>query len=377
MAVTSIVRDRGRTIGVVAVLTAAVALVSVPAALGAVDGDPIGTSTFTFKLSGKFKKQLKKNGVKMKPKKLKLTKGDVDPTTGAADLRFGKVTFKKGHKKVVYSNIKGSMPGKLKGSSGALFKLTSPTVARNGFGADLTGVKVKFLKSAAKKINKKLDLHSLKPATAGSFGLAYQPETVKILGGTAQVTGSLAAGSVVLKLLTAHCGNIPAPIPPATAALPNTFFPVGGGTISPAGTSGVVQQQGGVRITNSTSGGCASSPTASVVQSDFAVNLALQNIQAHVNIESARALCGGTADTCPPFTGDKGIAITQLADPAGATVTANPSNHTISVNGATIKINEVSAQTLNGAFPRVSANPADDFASGDVFGTSNLTVTVR
>ena len=101
MAVTSIVRNRGRVIGVVAVLTAAVALVSVPAAFGAVDGDPIGTSTFTFKLSGKFKKQLKKNGVKMKPKKLKLTKGDVDPTTGAAYLRFGKVTFKKGKKKVV------------------------------------------------------------------------------------------------------------------------------------------------------------------------------------------------------------------------------------------------------------------------------------
>ena len=88
MAVTSIVRDRGRALGVVAALTASVALASAPTAIGAVDGDPINTSTdaFKVKLSGGFKKQLKSNGVKMKPKKLKLTKGDVDPTTGKADL---------------------------------------------------------------------------------------------------------------------------------------------------------------------------------------------------------------------------------------------------------------------------------------------------
>jgi hypothetical protein len=314
----------------------------------------------------------------MKPKALKLTTGDVDPTTGAGDLKFANITFKKGKNKVQFKSLKGSMPGKIKSTTGAIFKLTAPAAARNGFGADLTGTKVKFLKGAAKKVTKGLDLSKkLKPATAGSFNLAYQPKTVKIISGTAQVTGALTAGSVVLKLLTAHCGNIPAPIAPATQTLPNTFFPVGGGTISPAGTDGVVQQQGGVRITNSTAGGCATSPAASLVQENFAVNLALQNIQAHVNIEKARALCGGAADTCPPFTGDKGVAITQLADPAGATVSANASNHTISVNGATIKINGVSAQTLNGVFPNISGNAANDFKDGDVFGSSNLTVTVR
>jgi hypothetical protein len=156
-------------------------------------------------------------------------------------------------------------------------------------------------------------------------------------------------------------------------------FPVGGGTISPAGTDGVVNQQGGVRLTNTTAGaGCGTSPTGSVLQENFAVNLALQNIQAHVNIEKARALCGGAADTCPPFTGDKGIAITQLADPAGSTVSANASNHTITINGASIKINGVSAQTLNGVFPLKTGAPASDaFADGDLFGSSNLTVTVR
>ncbi len=372
MAVTSILRDRGRVIGVVAVLTAAIALVSVPAALGAVDGDPIASSTFTFKLSSKFKKQLKKNGVKMKPKVLKLTSGDVDPTTGAGDLKFANVTFKKGHKKVQFKSVKGSMPGKIKSTNGALFKLTAPTAARNGFGADLTGTKVKLLKSAAKKINKGLGLHSLKPATVGSFNLSYQPKTVKVISGTAAVTGSLTAGTVVQKMLFFHC-TIPAPIAPATQVGLTISFPVTGGTISPAGTDGVVQQAGGVRIagTNAPSGSqnnCNNNPS-SITQSNFAPNLALQNVQAEVNFEKG-----------PPgvATGPRGIAITQTTDPAGATVASNAANHTISVNGALIRINQVSADSLNLFFPQApGGNPTNDFRDGDPFGTSNLTVTTR
>src|SRR4029453_11400494 len=125
-------------------LTTAVALVSVPAALGAVDGDPIASQTFSFKLGKKFKKQLKKNGVKMKPKALKLISGDIDPTNGTGDLKFGNVTFKKGKNKVQFKSLKGSMPGKITSTNGAIFKLTAPAATRNGFGADLTGTKVKF-----------------------------------------------------------------------------------------------------------------------------------------------------------------------------------------------------------------------------------------
>jgi hypothetical protein len=375
LAVTSIVKGRGGVIGVVAMLTTAVALASVPAALGAVDGDPIASQTFSFKLGKKFKKQLKKNHVKMKPKALKLTSGDIDPTNGTGDLKFANVTFKKGKNKIQFKSLKGSMPGKIKSTNGALFKLTAPTATRNGFGADLTGTKVKFLKSAAKKINKALKLHSLKPTTAGSFNLSYQPKTVKVVSGTASVTGSLTgptATTVVDKLVFHHCA-LPGPIAPATQNGLTISFPVTGGTIGPSGTAGVVQQAGGVRIagTNPPTGSqnnCNNQPS-SLTQSDFAPNLELQNIQAHVVLEKG-----------PPgvATGDRGIAITQTTDPAGATVSANASNHTISVNGATVKINQVSADSLNLFFPQASGgSPTFDFAGGDTFGKSNLTVTTR
>jgi hypothetical protein len=372
LAFTSFVRDRGRAIGVVAALTASVALTSAPAAFGAVDGDPIGTSTFTFDLSKGFKKKLKANGVKMNGS-VRVTKGDIDPTTGAGDLTFASIAFSKGGEKVNFKTVKGSMPGTVSSSKGKFLQLGAPaSVARHSFGADLGAVGVKLTGAAAKQINKTLGLHSLKAGNMGSFTISYQPRTVKVLGGSAAVAGSLAAGSVVSKMLGQHC-TLPGPIAPATQVGLTITFPVGGGTISPTGVEGIVQQLGGTRIAG-TSGpagsqqNCQGNPS-SLTQSGFAVNLALSNIQAHVVLEKG-----------PPgvLTGDRGVAITQLSDPVGAVTILNQTNKTISVNGATIKINQVSADSLNLFFPQnPGGNPANDFKDGDVFGTSNLTVSYR
>jgi hypothetical protein len=383
LAVRSIVRDRGRAIAVVAALTASVALTSAPAAFGAVDGDPIASSTFTFKLSSGFKKQLKQNGVKMKPKKLKLTKGDVDPTTGAADVRFGKVTFKKGSKKFVFNNLKGSMPGKVKANEGAIFKLTAPKVARNGFGADLTGVKVKLLKGAAKKINKALDLHSLHKSTAGSFSLSYQPKTVKVLSGQADVLPSLSSGSVASKI-GAHCipliGGV-TPVAPATQTNPPAgafHFPVAGGTISPAGNDGVVNQLGGLKLVNAQTGigvppSCASTELHSLLQQNLSTLLASNQIQADVVI---------SIPPPAPLGGPKGVAFAATIDPAGpppATVKADPAAHQVTTSGGIIKITDTSAKFLNLVFPQPSSSfsASSEFAAGDLFGTPTLTVNTR
>jgi hypothetical protein len=375
VAVTSFVRDRGRAVGVVAALTTTMALTSAPAAFGAVDGDPIATSTVTFEMSSGFRRQLNRNGVTMQPKQLILKKGDVDPTNGYGDFRFANVTFKKGKKKITFGNLRGSVPGTVTGKRGKIFSLSAPAgVSRDAFGADVSGVNVKFLGAAAKKVNRALGLSSLRAGSAGAFDLTYQPRTVKIVSGTAAVTGSIAPGTVVSKLTLTppasggHCGA-PTPIAPATQVGLTITFPVGGGTISPLGIEGIVQQQGGVRIHGSgaNDANCNGDPS-SLTQSNFAVNLEQQNIQADVNLEKG-----------PPGValGPRGIAITQLADPTGSTLILNPTNHTISVNGATIKINEVSADSLNLFFPQQPGTPPNNFEGGDVFGTSNLTVTYR
>jgi hypothetical protein len=304
---------------------------------------------------------------------VRVTKGDIDPTTGAGDLNFASITFSKGGDKITYKQLKGSMPGTVAGSKGKLFSLSAPaSVSRHSFGADLGVVSVKLTGTGAKRINKTLGLHSLKGGNVGSFTMAYQPRTVKILGGTAVVNGSLAPGTVVSKMLGPHCAIPTAVAPAVSVSLTAIRFPVGGGTISPTGVEGIVNQQGGVRI-HGTGGGAAENNcqgnSAAVVQSDFAVNLALSNIQAHVNLEKG-----------PPgvATGDRGIAITQLSDPTGATTVLDQTNHTITVNGATIKINQVSADSLNLFFPQnPGGDPNNDFKDGDVFGSSNLTVNYR
>jgi hypothetical protein len=404
--VTSIVRDRGREIGIVVILVVSVALLSAPTAFGA--GDPVASGTLSFKRSSGFKHQLKSNHVKLKPKAFSIKVGSsVDPITGAGTLKLGKITFKKGNKKVVYGSAKATLganggKGNIKGSGGKVFSLSGGTVARNGFGATISGVKVKLLKGAAKKINRKLELHSLHKGSAGSLGVAEQPQTVQIVSGEAIVTpdARLAAGSgTVASKLVAHCIDPLAGvtvIPPATTTGPGApfHFPVNGGTVSPAGNDGVLQAQGGVRLLNGKSGAplgglqpasCpavapgTSTSTAYLEQTNLATNLALLNIQADVFL-------GGTS---PPNVlggpGPKGVAIGQVIDGSNIKVDdANPTTHHIKISGALIKNNAVSSLTLNLFFP-LAGTPGgggavggpDPFADGDIFGTAVLDVTVR
>ena len=293
--VTSLVSTRTRALVAAIAVAVSAALVSAPIALGA--GDPIASGKFNLKLSGGFKKQLKKNGVSMKPKSFKLGTGsNLDPITGAGRMRLGKVTFKKGGKKIVFKNLKatlgangkkGSITGNADGTI-KIFSLKGGKVARDGFGAGLKGVKVKFVKGAARKINNKLELNSLKAGKAGSLSVSEQPKTVEVTSGFVFVDVPLAYlpadGSTVLPGAGAepnavaakqpsHCMSplsgvviIPGDDPsnPARLATASAFdpviggpgagnaarfrFPVVGGTVGPDGKAGSLQLNGGIRL---------------------------------------------------------------------------------------------------------------------------------
>jgi len=408
VAVMSFVRNRGRAVGVAAVMAMSMALLSAPAAFGAADGDPIATSTFKFKLKGAFKKQLKKNGVKMKSKGFKVSKklnSDVDPITGKADLRLGKIVFKKGKNKIVYNSLKGTLPGNVTSSqSGKLFKITKAKVDRNGYGASLTGIKVKFLKGAAKKINRRLDLNSLKKGNVGSIKLSYQPETVKIISGVAQTTSAPVepldlgefGGSAGAKLRFGHCvdgvGSGITPIAPGTKEVlgptgPAIFrFPVVGGEISPDGTEGLSEASGGLTIKKSESGpspgepgtSCASSPYGELSQQAITTDISARTISSEVNIVASSCAAG---TVCGP--GPKGRAVGQTVDTANSVVTIDKANRTFTLSGSTVRLAPSSATVLNAVFPCVS-NCTDGgipgnltMEGGDPFGTSRLTVTTR
>jgi hypothetical protein len=456
--VTSIARERGCTIGIVAVLTASVALVSAPAAFGA--GDPIAGGNFKFKRAGAFKNQLQRNGVRLRPKRFRIRTGSsLDPTTGAGTIRIGKVKFRKGGKKVVYSNVKVNLgangaKGGIRSSQGKIFKISGGTLTRQGFGVALNGVKAKFTARAAKRINRKLDLGSLHRGRAGTVFLDEQPKTVQVLGGTAFVdipTGYLPPSgfvpgsgqdpNTVPAKQPSHCispvngveaiapaelGSTlhPNPNVPLPAGVSARFkFPVTGGTVAPAGNDGVIQLAGGARLQSGRGflpsppfapgtpdtvvfpqgANCAlETPGATTSRSvldttNLAPNLGLLNVQSNVFIGGTNPGCWSAAGaaqnppSCGVFPGDKGIAIGQVLDASGETVASDPSARTVSVTGAVVKNNPVSTATLGGAgcsginngsaglFPNGTSpcDPTKDFADGDKFGISSISVNTR
>jgi hypothetical protein len=360
-------------------LAALIAAAAGPSAAGAAEGDPIVSGTIDLKRSDAFNTHLKANGVQMKPKSLWLRQGDIDPVTGAADLRLGKLTFKKGDRKVVFGNLRATLGSKgvVRGSRGKLFRLRGGRVERSGFGARITGVKVKMLKGATRKINRKLGLGSLRRGRAGTLSLSYVPRTVKVTGGRLVLRTTIAAGSVGFKLFS-HCVSV---TPPGVTALtpassnagvpPSLSLPVLGGTISPAGVDGVLEIGGGMRITKNngafTPGGCSSLPPASFQWSSLMVDLQQLNVQADREVVVAPP---GIAE------GSQGSAVTHSIDPSDVTVTADPAARTITYSDALVTVNELSAGTLNEVF-RNAGNAANNFAPGDPFAAADLIVNVR
>ena len=162
-------------------LAALAALVLAPAAMAA--GDDVKSGSLRIGISGSFAKQLKSNGVTMTPKAFPIAEGSVNPLTGGGEVGLkGRLRFRHDGEKVIFRQLTATLPGEgksgyLKGTGRRrfglparnptkLFSLRGGKVTRNGFGARITGTRVKFLPAAAKRINKKLGLHSLRRARA-------------------------------------------------------------------------------------------------------------------------------------------------------------------------------------------------------------------
>jgi hypothetical protein len=361
--------------GLVAVtLTAALAVV--PAALAA--RDPVRVGSFHLRLSDAFKKQLSRHGVSMTPKSFEIRGGAIDPITGNGLLKLrGRLTFKHGDEKLPFKRVTATLGsgGVLKAGGVKLFRLGGGTVSRNGFGANIKGIRLTFLKGAAKGLNRKLGLSSLRRGTAGSLSVSAQPQTVEVVSGTTSVEPALGAGSVSSKL-AAHCvdpnSGVSVIAPGMQPGGPGTtfFFPVSFGTISPIGADGVVQQAGGLQLANGGAGlppDCPASNNLTIRLSDFSADLLHRTVSAHVAISGSGSPLG-----------DLDAAIIFPLDISDAWVNADPFNLAVASNGTAIRLNPFAAATLNLLLPQPSpADPNMQFADGDLFGISGISVAVR
>jgi hypothetical protein len=343
-------------------------------------------------------------GMKLKPKSLTLpiTGGAVDPVDGSGTVQVnGSFNAKRGKGKAkvkITTLVLGANggPGSITAKVGKDFvsnfgALSGGTVARNGWGATISNVRASIGGKGARALNAAFRGKKRKGAKKSAGGgvkagqplgtivsLTTEPRAVEVVPGTGELvlhTQAVPPGPFVNKL-TPHCidplfTGSPAgvaPIAPATTLDPpaNTVysFPVTGGAAAPDFSAGEVITGGGQALTKNNSvmnpSGCSAPPPVGtqLLSTEFSVAFDVNSLR------SIATLPGGTVLPRAPL---------ATIDFSTATRSVDPGTKTLNVTGATVRLSDLAASTLNQVFPRESTNASDDFATGDLIGTIDLT----
>lgn len=317
--------------------------------------DPIGSGSATVTLNSGFVKSLKKRGVKIAkiaPAKLKGTKatfpvtgGELDPTTGAGFVNLGGgLKFKAGKKSapvkgLVINTTKAGLFAKVAGRNVKLASLGGWSYVRAGFGVSITVKKLKLTNTAAKRLNKKLGFKA-KPKpfkgnrVMGSAVAEEQPLTVTVLpvgdvafNADATTLGKLAKVKVDVKK-----------IDPTKSKGPGSYeFPITGGTISPAGTGGVVQTAGGLELEQKLQTGPTEYLETTITLKGFFVDLAAKTVTVEVSAVSnaSQELNLGN------------LGRSSIADLTIPGVISNSATRTVTVPAASAALQPIAAKVLN------------------------------
>jgi hypothetical protein len=363
------------------ILAAALFALLAFAPLASAAPDPLASGTTTITLKNSVLKGWKKQGVKLlkvSPAKLKgskatftVTGGSLDPTTGLGTVNLGGgLKFKAGKKSatvkaLILDTSKKKLTAKVAGKKMKTATIKGSSFVRNGFGVNLNVKSLKLTSSAAKQLNKKLGFTAKKskgkakghkraaasktssgPFKAnqaiGSASAETQPSTVTILPSGSMTFAT--AEPTVKKLLDVGVKILPVG---ATAVLDPTLtkpvygFPITGGTIAPTGTAGTVQTSGGLNLVQEFPGNVKTEIGLGNFYLDLGAKTVTVEVVAHSN--ASKELDLGAL-------GRSSIADVSLT---GATVTSDPTTHTVSVQNASTTLQPVSAEVLD-AFRKVA-----------------------
>jgi hypothetical protein len=376
-------------VAVVAALAALLAL----APFASAASDPLASGTTTLTLNKNLFKKLKKAGVKtikVSPGTVKVRKvtlpvsgGSLDPTNGLGSIeQSGGIKFKHGKKSAVVKTIvvdttTNSINANVAGKNLKLASVSGASSARNGFGANVTIGSTKLTGKAAKQLNKKLGFtgkHAKEAPFKGGKGLGSalaetQPKTVTVLpSGNASLVTSLATDTKLAKVLVGIKTVAPAT---ETAPLPPTFaFPIGGGTIAPNATSGILQTTGGLQLVQEFKPGVETVMTLNAIYVDLGAKTATVEVSLKSTVSAEINKLGNL--------GRSSIANISLT---GATIKSDPSARTVSIENASATLQAVTAETLNsvfvGPFEAVTKTSAEHFAEGDPLGTFSFTAQTQ
>jgi hypothetical protein len=376
---------RGKLALSTGVLVAALFAVLALAPLASAAPDPVASGSTTVTLKNSWTKYLGTFGItaqKVSPAKVKgqkatftVTGGEMDPTNGLGTLNLGGgIKFKAGKKTATLSGLvldsaKNVITGKVSGKKVKFATLAGLSFARNGFGVNVTLKKVKLNNAGATQLNKVLGFAkgTPKPFLAntliGKTTSEVQPSTVTLLpSGNVTFTGNPTTLGKLLKVgvKIEPIGTTP---PPVVAGLYN--FPISGGTISPAGTAGVVLSAGGLKLNQT----LAPTVVTNITLGAFNVDLAGKTATTEVLAESSAS----------PKLNLGNLGRSSIADLAVTGVLADATARTVAIT-ATATLQPVSAQVLNGfveVYEGATKKPAEHLAAGEVLGTFSFTAQTQ
>jgi hypothetical protein len=340
------------------VLAAAlIALLAVAPFASAATPNPLASGTTTMTLEKSFTNYLKTFGIsvsKISPTKLSGGKATFKVNGGSLEVNgkgtiklSGGLKFKAGKKSapvkgLVIDTNKKALTGKVGGKNVKIATIAGWSATRKGFGVNLTIKKVKLTNAGATQLNKKLGFSKGKPKPflknklIAKAAAETEPGTVNVLPvGNLTFTGS--------PVLLTKLNNVKVDL--QTLGLTQktgTVFtaPILGGTVSPAGTAGVVQSGIGLNLVQnlpSPLGTISTTITLGGMYVDLAQKTATVEVVAVSNAES-----GGKK---PLNLGNLGRS--SIADITVTGVTADPTTRTVAINAAGV-LQAVSAEVLQG-----------------------------
>jgi hypothetical protein len=351
----------------------------------------------------------KLKGLKVKPRGLSLpiTSGAVDPAdgsgsafvTGGFRAKRGKLKTKVKLQSFTFGAHGGS--GSVSAQVGKQFvsnfgHLSGGTVTRAGWGARIENVTATLSRKGARALNKAFSpkrkkkgaRKSGKRRTKGKVKLkagkplgtivsaTTDPLTVQVVPGKGElVLHTNAMGSFVSKL-PAHCIDpLPtgsptgvAPISPATTSGllgTNYHFPVSGGDVAPDFSAGELITAGGQVLTKNHSSNPLNPSRCNSAQPPVGTKLLSTDLSVAFTQRLMRSI-----PTLP--TGPAPRAPLATIDFSTGSRSIDPNTRSLTVTGATVRLADIAATTLNQVFPTESGSSGDDFATGDSIGTIDL-----
>lgn len=341
------------------------------------------TSSTKLTLTKGFTNKLKKSGVKIQavaPATLQgntltlpVSEGSIDPTNGQGTLTHESgLKFKKGSKsavvkKLVLETATSSIKANVAGKSMKFASLSGLSNARNGFGVNISASSVKLTGSAASQLNKKLfppekkkkkgkknkratlSKKKAKKAPAkpfkGNLALGASASEVQFTKVTVLPGGSASLatdGTTMQKLENVEVVITPTGGTTTSGTAPAVVYtlPIVGGLISPALTSGLIETNGGVKLTQIL-------PTGPEPNEKISTEINLDKMGVDMAAHTLIAEVVASSDASPALNlGNLGRS--SIADISGGTATVDPISRTVSVQNAAAVLQPVSAEVLNG-----------------------------